>query len=246
MRRLRSTAMLAVLVLAIAACGGADGPDEAAEGMPEATSDPTTTETTESEDVTLPGDEPGADLDDGVAAVVNGHAITAAEVEQQVEALSGAPEVAEALDGPEGEQTLSLLRAQVVSSLIINRVVVDGADELGAPVTDADIDEARGELEAETGGPEGLQTAMGEEGMTEDQLVSQLRAVAALRNIERALAEQGDGDPDESGTRAQQYISELLAQARVVVATAYGTWDPQTGEVAPVGVVPVAPEEPAS
>lgn len=238
MRMTTTVAMLAALVLLVAACG--------AEPASNTASDPAR-ESPEGADSTdgsvLPGDEPGADLDDGVAAVVNGQEIGAEEVDQQVQAFSATPDVAEALDGPEGAQTLAALRAQVVSNLIINRLALEGAEALGAPVTDDDVTQARAELEEETGGADALQEALDAEGMSEEQLVAQLRALAALRNIEVALAEDAgdaadDAADDAAGTAAQRFISDLVRQAQVVVATDYGTWDPQTGQVAPAGSLP--------
>lgn len=218
-------AVLALLMLALGGCGEDagnaptdDGPDEA--------------------DVTQPDEDRGAELDDDVAAVVNGDEINAAKVMEQVEALAGNPQIAEALAGSESEQTLGILRAQVVSSMIINRVAIAGAEELGVPVTDEDVATARAELEEETGGAEGLQEALEQEGMSEDQLAVQLRALAALRNIEQALAEEGEDTDADPETRAQEFVSDRLLAAEVVVNDDYGTWDPQSGQVAPVGGVP--------
>lgn len=251
MRMKTTVAMLAALVLVVAACGAEPDSDTASDpaagSAEDGGPDP-------NDGSVLPGDEPGEVADEGVAAVVNGQEISAEEVDQQVQAFSATPDVAEALEGPDGEQTLAALRAQVVSNLIINRLAVEGAEALGAPVTEDDVTEARSELEEETGGAEALQAALDAEGMSEEQLVAQLRALAALRNIEVALAEDaGDtaGDPaddaadDEAGTAAQRFISDLVRQAQVVVATDYGSWDPQTGQVAPAGAFPQEGLQPA-
>ena len=237
MRFVKYIAVLAVLVLAMAACGD-DTADDSDGDVP-------ADDVSESDEDTPADDSRGGELDDDVAAVVDGEEISTDVVEQQVESLAGNPQIAQALEGADGEQTLGMLRAQVVSTMVINSVAIDGAEELDAPVTDEDVAQARSELEEETGGPEGLQEALEQEGMSEDQLRAQLRALAALRNIETALAEEDTGEDSDPETRAQEFINERLLAADVVVNDDYGSWDPQTGQVAPAGGVPEALQQPA-
>lgn len=228
MRMVKFVALLAALALVLAACG--DDTADDANGAPSDGDD--------GEAVTAPDDDhPGAELDDDVAAVVDDEEISRDDVDQQVEAFSANPQVAEALEGPEGEQTLGLLRAQVISTIVINKLAIEGAEELDNPVTDDDIAGARSELEDETGGAENLETALEQEGMSEEQLTVQLRALAALRNIEAALAEEADDDADPE-TLAQEYIQDRLRTADVVVNDDIGTWDAQTGQVTPPGGLP--------
>lgn len=225
MRMMTFVAVLAALMLALVACGddAADAPDD------------------QEQDATTPdaGDDGGAELGDDVAAIVNGETIADGAVRDQVEAFASNPQIATALEGPEGEQTLGLLRAQVVTTMIINQVAIEGADELGVPVTDDDIATARTRLEEETGGAENLVQALEAEGMTEDQLTTQLRALAALRNIQGALGEETESSEADAETRAQEFVAERLQGAEVVVNDEYGVWDPQTGQVTPPGGVPV-------
>ncbi|MEX2618700.1 MAG: SurA N-terminal domain-containing protein [Egibacteraceae bacterium] len=253
MRMAKYVAVLAALALAVAACG-----DDAADD---------TTPAGDDDEVSAPEDDgPAAGLDDDVAAVVNDDEISLDDVEQQVESFANNPQVAEALEGPEGEQTLELLRAQVVSTMIINKLAIAAAEDLDNPVTDEDIAAARGELEDETGGAENLATALEAEGMSEDQLTVQLRALAALRNIETALAEGGDADEDDAEegeegdaeegeegdaeegddpeTLAQRFIQERLQSADVVINDDIGTWDAQTGQVTPPGGLPQQQPQP--
>lgn len=241
MRTVTYLASVAVLALVLSACGGsADGDEPAPDGSDDTASQPDE------------GD--GAGLDEDVAAVVNGQEISAADVDAQIEALSANPQVAEALQGAEGEDTLAVLKAQVLSTTIVNLVAIEVADELGVPVTDEDVAQARAELEEEVGGAQALQDAVEREGMPEQHLAAQLRALAALRNIEVALEEAGAEDaeedpPPEPGAptaaeaRAQRYVGEKLLEADVVVHEDYGTWDPELGRVTPPGGLPQAPEQ---
>lgn len=235
-------ALLAALAVLVAGCGNGD--DNGAD---------TSAEPPDSEDVSTSQDDRGAELSDDVAAVVNGQDIPAANVDEQIEAFSDNPQIAEQLEGEQGEQTRMLLRAQILSSAIVTQVAVESAEELGQPVTDDDVAQARSELEEQTGGAEELETALEEEGLTDSQLDLQLQALAALRNIEQALEEEGgedaggeqapggEGAPSASEQRAQQFVGEQLAAADVVVNDDYGSWDAQSGQVTPPGGAMQAP-----
>lgn len=251
MRHVKLLALLAALMLLVAACGNDS------EDVPEDEGDTEVTTPVE-DDVE---DDRGAELDDDVAAVVNGEEIPASAVEEQVEIFSANPELAEALAGEDAELTRAVLDAQILTTLIVRTVALEAADDLGVPVTDEDVEEARAEVEAEAGGPEGLQEELEEGGMSESQLAVELRGVAALRNIQEALAEEDDADgdaadeeaqdpeaeedtPDPAELRAQQHVRERLLAADVVVNDDYGTWDAESGQVTPPGGLPQASPQP--
>lgn len=238
MRSATLAALLAALMLVAAACANGNG-----EGSEEQTDNG---ETSSAED------DRGAELDDDVAAVVNGEEIPVDDVENLVEAFATNPEIAEQLEGEQGGDLRDLLRAQVLTTAIVTRVAVEGAAELDRPVTDEDLAAARDELEEETGGAEAFKAALEEEGLTEEQLKVQLRGLAALRNIQEALDEEAgeeaeaeeapEGAPTASEQRAQNFVTERLAEADVVVNDDYGSWDPQTGNVTPPGGFPAQPQ----
>lgn len=244
MRHVKLLALLAALMVLMAACGNGseDVPEEDGE---------TDVTTPAEEDVQ---DDRGAELDDDVAAVVNDEEIATSTVEDQVEIFSANPELAEALAGEDAEVTRAVLHGQILTTLIVRTVALQAADDLDVPVTDEDVEEARAEVEAEAGGPEGLQQELEEGGMSERQLALELRGIAAIRNIQEALAEEGDaGDdaedpeaPDEAADpaelRAQQHVRERLLAADVVVNDDYGTWDPEAGQVTPKDLPQTAPE----
>src|SRR5690606_17094165 len=128
----------------------------------------------------------GTSLDDDVAALVDGEEISAASIDGHVEAFVANPRFAEQLEGAEADAARAQLGAQVLSSAIQSSVLVSGADEVGAAVADEDLAEARAQVEAQAGGPEGLQTAMAQQGLTEELLEIELRGVAAVQNITEA------------------------------------------------------------
>lgn len=238
MRMVKFAAVAAALALLLAACGNGGNGEADPDASPQ------------DEDVSQSEDGPGAELADDVAAVVNGEEIAAADVDAQVEAFASNPEIAAALDGDSGEQAQGMLRAQVLSTAIVNVIALATAEELGVPVTDDDVAAARAQLEDEAGGADALAQTLDDEGISSEQVDTQLQALAALRNIERAVAEDAEGGedaqenpdaPSAGEVAAQQLLAEELASAEVVVNDDYGSWDPQVGQVVPPGGVPQAP-----
>ncbi len=236
--RISTVAASGAIALAVLAGCGDDIDDEAA--------DPTTSAAVEAPSADDGEDGEGGAPDTDVAATVGGTEIRAAQIEEHVAAFSQNPQFAEQLEGAEGEAIRAQLRAQILSSTIITDIVATVADDLGKPVTDDDTDAARDELEEQFGGPEALDAALAEQGLTESLLELELTGLAGLRNIELALAEE-DGvevpetsaadpaQPTESQQRAQAYLAEQLPTIDVVVDEQYGTWDAASGQVLPPG-----------
>jgi len=239
------TRKLALALLAaatfLAGCGDDTDGDARADGEP--------TDTTVADD----GSEETAPLDEGVAARVDGDEISAAAIDAHVESFASNPQFADQLEGAEGEAARAQLGAQILTSAIQSSVLVAGADEIGAPVGEEDIAAARAEVEEQAGGPEGLQAAMEQQGLTEELLQMELRGVAAVQNITAELDEEaGDDTSDDTaadeaapGTeltpseqRVQEYLLELATGADIQVHPDFGRWDAQTGQVVPPGAGP--------
>lgn len=232
-------AVLAAATLLLAACGD-DTDDNAEEPTSESTGD---------------GSESGATLAEGVVAVVDGEEIGAATVEEHVEAFAAIPQFAEQMAGPDGEAARVQLRAQILSTEIVARILANGAEELGDPVTDEDMATARTDLEGQVGGADALTAALDQQGLTESLLDLELTALAAIDNIEGALAEEAgeesggeaaagdeepavEGAPSPSEQRAQEFLQEELSAADVTVDEEYGTWSAETGQVTAPGAAP--------
>ncbi len=241
----RILALLAVLVLALAACA-----DDDATEAPDETLD-------DAAELDLEGEPaPDVDLDDDTAATVNGTEIAASTVDDRVDsAIEADEELATHLEGEEGEQLLDMFRAQTLTVLVQTQIIFDGAEELGVEPSEEDVEEAREELVAELGGEDEFAEAIEASGMSQAALDDQLRGIAALHAIgERLLAEgaadelpeQPEGAPEQQPEDlvVQQWLGERVAQADVVVHPSYGQWDPQSGQVMPAGgpMMP-APEE---
>lgn len=243
-------AALAVATLALAACGdndttaptdeapGADAPD---------TDDPP------------PGDDaPDVDLPDGVAASVDTTEITVDTVEGIYDEVSTSPAFSMEADDEAGA---SMLRAQVLSQLVVQEIVERAAaDDFGIEVTDADLDASLARVEAETEPQGGLDAALEGSGLNRETFLRlELPLIALLDQLE---AEFGDLQPDPDAApgevpagqaELQEWGADAFATADVRVSPDYGVWDPVSGQVQPTDMpempemsdVPVVPEEPA-
>lgn len=231
MRRVPVLATLAALVLALAACG--DGAEEGASGdvSPTATA--------------ADGDTAAPELEDGVAAVVDGDEIPADLLEARVETAASAPELAEVLEGENGDAARAQLRASILSQLIVNEIVVAGAEERGLEIDDEAIAETRDELTSQAGGEAAFEEQVGAAGLDEDQLAAELEAITALRLVRDDLSDGASPAPTEPSADAttpdpadlalQEWLIERLGTADVTVAPEIGTWDPAQGLVVPPG-----------
>lgn len=241
--RTLALALLAAVTF-LAGCGDdADGEDRA---------DQESTDTTAEAAEAGVADTSGAagSLGDDVAALVDGDEISASSIEDHIEHFTTTPGLAEQFEGDEGDAARAQLGAQILSSAIQSSVLVSGAEELDAPVTEEDIAAARARVEEQAGGAEGLQAAMEQQGLSEDLLQLELRGVAAVENITDALDEAAgdDGSTDttsaeaDEGTeltpseqRVQEHLLELATTADIQVHPDFGRWDSQTGQVLPPG-----------
>lgn len=237
MKRSPLLALFAAAALFLAACGD----DDEAGGTSD-TSD-------------AASDQQPVDLSDGVAAVVDGEEISASGIESHIDAFAENPQFAEQLEGPDGDTARAQLRAQILSTEIVTKILSNGAGDLDNPVTDDDLAAARTDLEDQVGGSDELDAALTQQGLTEDLLQLELTALAAIANIEEALAEDAGEDPEAddpaagddpvaegelspSEQRAQEFLTGELAAADVTVDEEFGTWQAETGQVVAPGGAP--------
>jgi hypothetical protein len=236
----RLLGMLVVLTLVLAACNNGDDADEA-----DAPDEPG-----------VETDAPAADLDDDIAAEVNGEVVPREAVEERIDdALEADDELATQTEGEEGEQLLEMFQAQTLTVLVQTRIILQGAADMGIEPTEEDIAAAREELVADFGGEEELDDALAQAGMTEAALEDQLEGLAALNAVGDELVERGEvpevpedaegmDELDPTDLALQQWLGEQVAAAEVVVHPDYGRWDPQSGQVLPVSaLLPEMPEE---
>lgn len=232
MRARNLIATAAVAAIALAGCGGGDEPtatESPTAGSTEAAASPTP-----------------VDLPEGIAAKVDDSEIAVEQVEQRVDALVAQTEEQQsaspsegATEGVDPEQREAAITAQVLSDLVVGRVILDGADELGVAPTDEDVAELREQVAQGAGGEEAFLEQATAVGYDEAAIERELRILAAFQNITDALVEESGGDAASPAPEDQQAVQEWLVEqleaASIVVDDQYGVWDPASGQVVPVG-----------
>ncbi len=242
--------VLAAVMLLAAGCG--DDGSEGGEAGPEV---PETDEGSGGE---------GDDLSEppqGTVAVVDGTAITVDDFEAQFEQVTAIPAVAEQLDGAQGEAAEPIVRAQILSQIIVSDILLRGAeDDFGIEITDEEVEGRLEELEEEAGGEDDFARQLAEGGITEEVLVTQeLPLVLTMEQVQNEVAGDAADEPPPPAPGGQQQPSEAelalqdwalgkFASAEVSVRSEIGTWDPQTGQIQPPGgaggIAPPGPPAP--
>jgi hypothetical protein len=231
-RAFRPLAVFAAATIALTACGSGDGG-------------------TEVDDPSTAADVEGgtAAVGDDVAAVVNGDEIPTELLDARVDNAAETPELSQLLEGEEGDDVRGQLQASILSQLILNRIVLEGAQDMGLEIDDAAISDTRDQLVSEAGGEDAFEAQVAEAGLDDDQLASELESITALRLVRDELgvpdeAPTGPEDPAADPAQAdplQQWLVERLSEAEVAVAPELGTWNATQGQVVPPGL----PEQPS-
>lgn len=255
----RLALLLAALLMLVAACDGAedgaadedpdDGEEASEEEAPEQGEelDEEDLEDFDEEDLEELGlEQPEApdpvDLPDGLAAVVDDDEISDETLEDRFEAVAAAPEVADQLEGEDAETLEEQLKAQILSRLILDRIVAIGADELGVDASEDEIAEREAEEAEAAGGEEAFAEQLESQGVTTEQLEEELRTIVLLDGIEEELTadlDEEDFEADEETAMSpadmavQEWLFEQLTAREVEVDEDYGVWSAESGQVIP-------------
>lgn len=168
----------------------------------------------------------------GVAAVINGAPIDAALVERLVEAQLAASQTdVSGLSPDERAQTVGQSQRQVLTALIRIEVVAQVADEEDVEITEEDLDERFAQEAEAQGGEEALEQLLEQSGLTiEDFRELVLTDLARQEALQERFSESGEGE-------LQEVVTTAMGDARVEVASRFGTWDPQGGQVVPTDLI---------
>ena len=245
----RLAILLAALALALAACEAEE------DGVIEEDLDDDAQELDEGdfdeedlEDLGLEEPEPPepVDLPDGLAAVVDDEEIAEGTLEERFDAVIAAPEVAEQLEGEDTDALEEQIKAQILSRLILDRIVAIGADDLGVDASEEAIAEREAEEAEAAGGEEALAEQLESQGVSQEQLEEELRTIVLLDAIEEELTgdlPEEDFEADEemgispADMAVQEWLFEQLTARDVAVDEAYGVWSAESGQVIPASQV---------
>jgi len=146
--------------------------------------------------LTLGGCAAGADPN--LAASVNGVDITIADLEERLDVIRQNPQAAEQLaNDPDGE-LLRQAENDVLNDLISQALLEQGAaEELGIEITDADVEAQRETVVEEIGGQEAFDQVIEQQGLTEEQVDTELRRLALNEAIAAQFAEGAEISDEE-------------------------------------------------
>ncbi|MER7961788.1 SurA N-terminal domain-containing protein [Streptomyces ardesiacus] len=190
----------------------------------------------------------GNDAHPGAAAVVGDQRITVAQLESRVDEVREAQRAA-VPDATQYEQVVArtgTLTRDTLHGMVLDRVLHRAAQDAGVTVSRKEVQQMRGALEKQAGGPEQLGTAwLQQYGVAPERLDDNLRVQLEAQKLAQSLG------TDTSRPEFWQALSEASKKLDVDLNPRYGTWDvqkssrvdartPWVREIAPAG-----PEQPA-
>lgn len=166
----------------------------------------------------------GSDAHPGAAAVVGDQRITVAQLENRVDEVREAQRAA-VPDDTQYQQVVArtgTLTRDTLHGMVLDRVLHRAAQDAGVTVSRREVQDMRGELEAQAGGPEQLQTAwLQQYGVAPDRLDDNLRVQIEAQKLAQSLG------TDTSRPEFWQALSEASKKLDVDLNPRYGTWDVQ-------------------
>lgn len=236
---LRSRLLPALFAVALALAACSSGDDAAAPDT-----GPTTPGSTEGA-AAAPTELVSDDLPDGVAARVGEVDISADDLEARFSLAVEIPEISQQLEQGDPATVEGRLRAQLLSEMVLQEVVLQGAAAEGIEVTDDQVASQRDSLVEQAGGEEAFAEQLRQAAVPEEQLNEQLRAGLA---IEQATEQRLGGEttepeaatppaqgqtPDPATQARQEFLLGAIDALQVVVDRDFGAWDPNAVQVVP-------------
>jgi hypothetical protein len=123
----------------------------------------------------------------------------------------------------------SLNRSQLRFT-IVTTLFDEIAKELKISISSTELDQAKSELIAQSGGAEALATNLVAAEIAPSNFERYVRAIVTSNKIQEALRAAGVADAEISA-RTTQLVNAKAAELSVEVNPRYGTWDKDTGEI---------------
>jgi len=113
---------------------------------------------------------------------------------------------------------------------IVTTLFDEIAKELKISISSTELDQAKSELIAQSGGAEALATNLVAAEIAPSNFERYVRAIVTSNKIQEALRAAGVADAEISA-RTTQLVNAKAAELSVEVNPRYGTWDKDTGEI---------------
>lgn len=166
----------------------------------------------------------GNDAHPGAAAVVGDQRITVAQLENRVDEVREAQRAA-VPDDTQYQQVVArtgTLTRDTLHGMVLDRVLHRAAQDAGVTVSRKEVQDMRGELEKQAGGPEQLETVwLQQYGVAPDRLDDNLLVQIEAQKLAQSLG------TDTSRPEFWQALSEASKKLGVDLNPRYGAWDVQ-------------------
>ncbi|MEV8128284.1 SurA N-terminal domain-containing protein [Streptomyces sp. NPDC085944] len=166
----------------------------------------------------------GNDAHPGAAAVVGDQRITVAQLENRVDEVREAQRAA-VPDDTQYQQVVArtgTLTRDTLHGMVLDRVLHRAAQDAGVTVSRKEVQDMRGELEGQAGGPEQLETVwLQQYGVAPDRLDDNLSVQIEAQKLAQSLG------TDTSRPEFWQALSAASKKLDVDLNPRYGTWDVQ-------------------
>ncbi|MFI8488553.1 SurA N-terminal domain-containing protein [Streptomyces rubrogriseus] len=166
----------------------------------------------------------GNDAHPGAAAVVGDQRITVAQLESRVDEVREAQRAA-VPDDTQYQQVVArtgTLTRDTLHGMVLDRVLHRAAQDAGVSVSRKEVQDMRGELEKQAGGPEQLETVwLQQYGVAPDRLDDNLLVQIEAQKLAQSLG------TDTSRPEFWQALSEASKKLDVDLNPRYGAWDVQ-------------------
>ncbi|MFG3133724.1 SurA N-terminal domain-containing protein [Streptomyces tendae] len=166
----------------------------------------------------------GNDAHPGAAAVVGDQRITVAQLESRVDEVREAQRAA-VPDDSQYQQVVArtgTLTRDTLHGMVLDRVLHRAAQDAGVTVSRKEVQDMRGELEGQAGGPEQLETVwLQQYGVAPDRLDDNLSVQIEAQKLAQSLG------TDTSRPEFWQALSDASKKLDVDLNPRYGTWDVQ-------------------
>ncbi|MEV5759863.1 SurA N-terminal domain-containing protein [Streptomyces tendae] len=166
----------------------------------------------------------GNDAHPGAAAVVGDQRITVAQLESRVDEVREAQRAA-VPDDAQYQQVVArtgTLTRDTLHGMVLDRVLHRAAQDAGVTVSRKEVQDMRGELEGQAGGPEQLETVwLQQYGVAPDRLDDNLSVQIEAQKLAQSLG------TDTSRPEFWQALSDASKKLDVDLNPRYGTWDVQ-------------------
>jgi hypothetical protein len=169
------------------------------------------------------------------AAVVSGHRITTETLKNEYDLLLRDPQLAQEMNGPQGEKNRKDFTRRLLSYLIQVQLLQQYASANGITVSPAEVDEALEDAIAGVGGQEQFDQELKALGLTVAGVRRNLQRSLLFGKVQDALAAQAGLGPtassDERNRVFQEWFTSRLRSGDIEVNPRFGRLDARTGQV---------------